>query len=31
VLGNLQKRFAEGPVDWSEWLSKLRPAADTKK
>ena len=31
VLGNLQKRFAEGPVDWSEWLSKLRPAVDTKK
>ena len=31
VLGNLQRRFAEGPVDWSEWLSKLRPPADTKK
>jgi uncharacterized protein YndB with AHSA1/START domain len=25
VLGNLQKRFAEGkPVDWTEWLASLR-------
>ncbi|HST01511.1 MAG TPA: SRPBCC domain-containing protein, partial [Usitatibacter sp.] len=31
VLGNLQKRFAEGPVDWSEWLSRLRSASGTKK
>jgi uncharacterized protein YndB with AHSA1/START domain len=31
VLGNLQKRFAEGPIDWSEWLSRLRSPAGTKK
>ena len=24
VLANLQKRFAEGPVDWTEWRAKLR-------
>jgi uncharacterized protein YndB with AHSA1/START domain len=31
VLGNLQKRFAEGPVDWSEWLATLRKMQETKK
>jgi len=31
VLGNLQKRFAEGPVDWSEWLARIRAPVDTKK
>lgn len=31
VLGNLQKRFAEGPIDWSEWLSRLRSQTGTKK
>jgi len=31
VLGNLQKRFAEGPIDWSEWLSRLRAPADARK
>ena len=24
VLANLQKRFAEGPVDWSPWLARLK-------
>jgi uncharacterized protein YndB with AHSA1/START domain len=26
VLANLQKRFAEGPVDWTEWLIRLKGA-----
>ena len=25
VLANLQKRFAEGPIDWKPFLSKLKP------
>ena len=24
VLANLQKRFAEGPVDWTSWLARLK-------
>ncbi|MEJ6023363.1 SRPBCC family protein [Ramlibacter sp. PS4R-6] len=24
VLGNLQKRFASGPVDWTEWLARMK-------
>jgi len=24
VLTNLQKRFAEGPVDWKPWLARLK-------
>ena len=24
VLGNLQKRFTDGPVDWTEWLDQLK-------
>jgi len=24
VLANLQKRFAEGPVDWTQWLARLK-------
>ena len=24
VLGNLQKRFTDGPVDWTEWLNRLK-------
>ena len=24
VLGNLQRRFAEGPIDWTEWMEQLR-------
>ena len=25
VLANLEKRFVEGPVDWTQWLSRLKP------
>lgn len=25
VLTNLQKRFSSGPLDWTEWLDRLRP------
>ena len=25
VLGNLQKRFDSGPVDWTDWLKMLSP------
>ena len=31
VLGNLQKRFAEGPVDWSEWMASLRKYMEQEK
>lgn len=34
VLGNLKKRFETGPVDWSEWLARMRaatPVAEAKK
>lgn len=24
VLANLQKRFVEGPVDWTSWLERLK-------
>lgn len=24
VLANLQKRFAEGPIDWTEWRARLK-------
>lgn len=24
ILGNLQKRFDSGPIDWSEWLKRLQ-------
>jgi uncharacterized protein YndB with AHSA1/START domain len=24
VMANLQKRFAEGPIDWTEWRGKLK-------
>jgi uncharacterized protein YndB with AHSA1/START domain len=24
VLGNLQKRFTSGPVDWTEWLARMK-------
>jgi len=24
VLANLQKRFAEGPVDWTQWLQQMK-------
>jgi uncharacterized protein YndB with AHSA1/START domain len=32
VLGNLQKRFAENkPVDWTEWLERMRKFSAEKK
>jgi uncharacterized protein YndB with AHSA1/START domain len=26
VLANLQKRFASGPIDWTEWLKRMKAA-----
>ncbi len=31
VLGNLQKRFVEGPIDWTEWLKQMKAMTDAKK
>jgi uncharacterized protein YndB with AHSA1/START domain len=31
VLGNLQKRFVDGPIDFTEWLKRLKQAEDAKK
>lgn len=34
VLGNLKKRFDSGPVDWTDWLARMRemtPPTDAKK
>lgn len=31
VLGNLKRRFDEGPVDWSEWLARLKAMADAPR
>ncbi len=31
VLGNLQKRFVEGPRDWSDWIKQLKAAGEGKK
>jgi uncharacterized protein YndB with AHSA1/START domain len=28
VLGNLRKRFVEGPVDWKPWLARMRAFQD---
>ncbi|MFO1325154.1 MAG: SRPBCC domain-containing protein [Burkholderiales bacterium] len=28
VLANLKKRFESGPVDWTEWLARLRRAQE---
>jgi hypothetical protein len=28
VLANLKKRFETGPVDWTEWMDRLRKAHD---
>jgi uncharacterized protein YndB with AHSA1/START domain len=34
VMGNLKKRFDEGPVDWTDWMNRLRkmhePTPDKK-
>ena len=29
VLASLQKRFAEGPIDWSSWLKQMRTYQDS--
>jgi uncharacterized protein YndB with AHSA1/START domain len=29
VLSNLQKRFAEGPIDWTEWRARMKAASDS--
>lgn len=29
VLANLQKRFEQGPIDWSEFLNRLKAASET--
>ena len=28
VLANLQKRFASGPIDWTEWLQRMKSATN---
>jgi uncharacterized protein YndB with AHSA1/START domain len=30
VLANLQKRFVSGPIDWTEWLGRLKAASEKK-
>jgi uncharacterized protein YndB with AHSA1/START domain len=29
VLSNLQKRFADGPIDWTEWRARMKAASDS--
>jgi uncharacterized protein YndB with AHSA1/START domain len=31
VLANLQKRFVSGPIDFTEWLARLKAGGDAKK
>lgn len=31
VMANLQKRFTDGPVDWTEWLKRMRAATPERK
>jgi uncharacterized protein YndB with AHSA1/START domain len=31
VLANLQRRFTEGPMDWTEWLRRLKPATPVSR
>jgi uncharacterized protein YndB with AHSA1/START domain len=31
VLKNLKKRFDDGPIDWSEWLKRLKAPAPARK
>ena len=31
VLGNLQKRFAEGPVDFTQWRKRMKAATEKAK
>lgn len=30
VLGNLQARFEQGPIDWADWLAQLRQWHETE-
>jgi len=30
VLNNLQKRFVEGPVDWTDWLKRMKEMTEKK-
>jgi uncharacterized protein YndB with AHSA1/START domain len=30
VLGNLEARFAKGPMDWTEWLKRMRETTRVK-
>jgi uncharacterized protein YndB with AHSA1/START domain len=30
VLANLQKRFASGPIDWTEWLARMKAFSEKK-
>ena len=30
VLANLQKRFVSGPVDWTEWLARMKAYTEKK-
>lgn len=30
VLANLQKRFAEGPIDWTAWLARMKAFQDAE-
>jgi len=31
VLNNLKKRFDTGPVDWTEWLRRMKASIDSQK
>jgi uncharacterized protein YndB with AHSA1/START domain len=30
VLANLEKRFAEGPIDWTSWLAQMKAYQDSE-
>ena len=30
VLGNLQKRFVSGPIDWTDWLARMKAYGEKK-
>jgi uncharacterized protein YndB with AHSA1/START domain len=30
VLANLQKRFVSGPIDWTEWLGRMKAFSEKK-
>jgi hypothetical protein len=30
VLANLQKRFVSGPVDWTDWLARMKAFTEKK-